>query len=40
MVKIKTTKNPKNALAYAKKIAGKNDLVVVAGSIYMVGELI
>ncbi len=39
-IKIKTTKNPKNALAYAKKIAGKNDLVVVAGSIYMVGELI
>ena len=32
--------NPKKALAYAKKIAGKNDLIVVAGSIYMVGEII
>ncbi len=32
--------NPKKALNYAKKIAGKNDMVVVTGSIYMVGEVI
>ena len=32
--------NPKKALNYAKKITGKNDLVVVTGSIYMVGEVI
>ena len=32
--------NPKKALSYAKKIAGKNDLVVAAGSVYMVGEMI
>ena len=31
--------NPKTALKYAKKIAGKNDLIVVAGSIYLVGGL-
>ncbi len=31
--------NPKKALRYAKKIAGKNDLIVVAGSIYLVGEI-
>jgi len=31
--------DPKKALKYAKKIAGKNDLIVVAGSIYMVGEI-
>ena len=33
-------KNPKEALNYTKKIAEKNDLVLVAGSIYMVGEII
>ena len=33
-------KNPKKALNYAKKIAKKNDLVLVAGSIYLAGELI
>ena len=32
--------NPKKALGYAVKIAGKDDLVVAAGSIYMVGEII
>ena len=32
--------NPKKALAYAKKIAGKNDLVIVTGSIYMIGEVL
>lgn len=32
--------NPRKALVYAKKIAGDSDLVVVTGSIYMVGELI
>ena len=36
----KITINPKKALDCAKKISGKNDLVVVAGSIYMVGEVI
>src|SRR3989338_8972413 len=35
----KTINNPKNALKYAKKIAGSKDLVVVVGSIYMVGEI-
>ena len=33
-------KNSKKALAYAKKIANKRDLIVVTGSIYMVGEII
>lgn len=36
----KIIKNSRMALNYAKKISGKNDLVVVAGSIYMVGEVI
>ena len=36
----KTTTNPKTALNSAKNIAGKNDLIVAAGSIYMVGEII
>lgn len=39
-IKTSIMPNPKKALNYAKKIAGKNDLVVVAGSIYMVGEII
>ncbi len=30
--------NPNKALGYARKIAGKNDLIIVSGSIYMVGE--
>jgi dihydrofolate synthase/folylpolyglutamate synthase len=34
----KIIKNPKEALKYAKSIA-KNELIVVAGSIYLVGEL-
>jgi folylpolyglutamate synthase/dihydropteroate synthase len=34
----KIIKKPKEALKYAKSIA-KNDLIVVAGSIYLVGEL-
>lgn len=33
-------KKPIDALNYAKKIAGKKDLIVVAGSVYMVGEII
>ena len=33
-------KNPKKALKYAGEIAGKKDLIVVAGSIYMLGEII
>ena len=32
--------NPKEALKYAKKIASKDDLVLVAGSIFLVGELL
>lgn len=39
-IKTKILKNARDALDYAKKIAGKNDLVVVAGSIYMVGDLL
>ena len=33
-------KNPRKALDYAKKIANKKDLILVAGSIYLVGEVI
>ena len=36
----KIINNPKKALDYAKKFAGKNDLVIAAGSIYMAGEII
>ena len=32
--------NPKKALNYAKKLALKNDLILVTGSIFLVGELI
>ena len=32
--------DPKAALGYAKKIAGEYDLIVVAGSIYLAGEII
>ena len=39
-IQTKIINNPKKALNYAKKIANKEDLVVVAGSIYMVGEVI
>ncbi len=39
-IKTKIINNPKKALSYAKKIASKNDLIVVAGSIYLVGEII
>ena len=39
-IKAKIINNPKKALNYAKKIAGKKDLVVAAGSIYLVGEII
>src|SRR3989338_1518252 len=38
--KTKIIENPKKALNYAKKIAGKNDLVVVTGSIYLAGEVV
>lgn len=34
----KTISNPKKALNYAKIIAKKSDLIVVTGSIYMIGE--
>ena len=33
-------KNSKKALSYSKKISTKNDLILVAGSIYMIGEII
>ena len=39
-IKTKIKNNPKAALNYAKKIAGKNDLIIVTGSIYLVGEVI
>jgi folylpolyglutamate synthase/dihydropteroate synthase len=39
-IQTKIINNSKKALMYARKIAGKNDLVVVAGSIYLVGEVI
>jgi len=35
----KTINDPKKALKYAKSIAKKNDLILVAGSIYIVGEI-
>lgn len=39
-IKTKMIENPRKALNYAKKLASKKDLVVVAGSVYMVGEII
>ncbi len=36
----KIIQNPKKALDYARKIARKNSLIVVTGSLYMVGEII
>lgn len=33
-------KNPKEALKYAKKIAKNDDLILVTGSIYVVGEVV
>ncbi|MBI1934855.1 bifunctional folylpolyglutamate synthase/dihydrofolate synthase [Candidatus Woesearchaeota archaeon] len=39
-IKTEIIKNPKKALDYARKIANKNDLVVVTGSIYLVGEMV
>ena len=36
----KIINNPKKALDYAKKLSGKHDLVVAAGSIYMIGKII
>lgn len=33
-------KNPKKALNYAKNIAGKDDLILITGSIFLVGELV
>ena len=38
-IKTKIINNPKNALSHATKIANKRDLIVVTGSIYMVGEV-
>jgi len=36
----KIIKNSKKALKYAKKIRDKNDLILVTGSIYLIGELL
>ncbi|MBI2107942.1 bifunctional folylpolyglutamate synthase/dihydrofolate synthase [Candidatus Woesearchaeota archaeon] len=38
-IKIYTIKKPADALRFAKKMA-KNDLIIVTGSIYLVGELV
>lgn len=40
IINAKIIKNPKKALSHARKASVKGDLVVVAGSIYMVGEII
>ena len=32
--------NPRKALKYAKKIASNKDLILVTGSIFLVGELL
>ena len=39
-IKTKIINNPKTALDYARKITKKNELIVVTGSIYMIGEII
>ena len=39
-IKTKIINNPKKALKYAKKISSKKDLVIVTGSIYLVGVII
>ena len=39
-IKTEIINDSKKALNYARKITGKNDLVVAAGSIYLVGEII
>ena len=39
-IQTKITNNPKKALAYAKKNASRDDLVVVAGSIYLIGGVL
>ena len=39
-IKTKIIQNSKKALSYAEKIAKKNDLIVVAGSIYLAGDII
>ena len=36
--KVKIIKNVKKAVKYAEKIAGKNDLILVTGSCFVVGE--
>ncbi|MCH8003327.1 MAG: bifunctional folylpolyglutamate synthase/dihydrofolate synthase [Nanoarchaeota archaeon] len=33
-------KNPKKALIYAKKVVTKNDLILITGSIFLLGEII
>ena len=39
-IKTKIINNPKKALNYAKEVADKQDLIVVAGSIYLAGEIL
>ena len=39
-IEIFEIEKPKKALNFAKKICGKNDLVVCTGSVYMIGEII
>ncbi len=40
LIKTKIIKNPKKALNYSKKIMNKQCLVVVAGSVYLAGEIV
>tara|TARA_Y100000310_G_scaffold141404_1_gene140867 strand:+ start:58 stop:327 length:270 start_codon:yes stop_codon:yes gene_type:complete len=40
MRNLKIINSSKEALNYAKKIAKKDDLILITGSIYLVGELI
>ena len=37
--KIEIINDPRNALDYARKIANKTYLIVLTGSIYLVGEI-
>jgi len=36
----KIIEDPKEALTYAQSIAGENDLILVAGSCYLVGNML
>jgi dihydrofolate synthase / folylpolyglutamate synthase len=37
--KHKIIKNPKQAVKYAKSVAGKGELILICGSIYLIGEI-